>query len=73
MDVERGVWIELALALGQDPKVVAVQVNRMVNCASVVDDKIRPLVCLRQRDDVLCGIEDVSAIHHLLDRCIWGR
>lgn len=47
VNVERGVGVELALALRQDPKVVAVQMDGVVDCAGVVDHKVRPLVGLR--------------------------
>lgn len=48
VDIERGVGVEFAFTLCQNPKVVPVQVDGMVDCASIVDDEVRPLVCLWQ-------------------------
>lgn len=67
LNVERSIGVKLALALRQDPKVVTVEMNGVMDRISIVDDKVRPLVGLRQRDDMLRRVEGRLAIYDLLD------
>lgn len=67
LNVERSIGVKLALALRQDPKIVTVEMNGVMDRISIVDDKVRPLVGLWQRDNMLRRVKGRLAIRDLLD------
>lgn len=72
-DVELGIRVKLSCTLRQDPKVVTVHVDGVVDCAGVVDHKVHPLVRFGIRRDLLRRIEGRLTIDNLLKCCKSGQ